>query len=74
MTVVKKEMPDSESEKLRLCLKVIRDLHTKPSDILINGKTASQTAHEYVMMGKIKRGHYKQCHRKKKRRVEPYKK
>ena len=60
-------MDAAESEKLRLCLKVIRELSTLPSDILVNGKSASQTAHEYVMAGKEKRGVYKQAHSSKKR-------
>lgn len=49
---------DAASE-IRNCLKMIRCLDTMPSDILPNGKSASSTAHEYVMQGKIKREDYK---------------
>ena len=39
----------------RSCLKLIRNLSTKPSDVLPNGKSASETAHEYIMRSKLKR-------------------
>lgn len=50
---------EQEAENIRNCLKMIRCLDTMPGDILPNGKTASATAHEYVMHGKIKRCVYK---------------
>lgn len=46
-------------ENIRTCLKLIRDLDTMPGDTLPNGETASFTAHEYVMHGRIKRCVYK---------------
>lgn len=68
---------DKEGESIRNCLKMIRSLDTMPSDILPNGKSASETAHDYVLQGKIKRIDYKKkqdeggspvSHKKKKRK------
>lgn len=53
------------AEKLRMCLKMIRSLDTMPSHVLSNGKTASETAHLYILAGKLKRGAYKQRRAKK---------
>lgn len=53
-------------KKTRNCLKLIRDLHTLPSDILPNGKTASEFAFEYILAGKKKRFAYKKTTRTKK--------
>ena len=60
---------DAEGESIRTCLKMIRSLDTLPGDILPNGKTASHTAHEYVMNGKIKRYVHK---RRDGRQKRPY--
>lgn len=46
---------DAEGDRMRACLKMIRNMDTMPGDILPNGRTASSTAHEYVLNGKIKR-------------------
>ena len=48
-------MVDINNNSIRTCLKMIRDISTMPSDILPNGKSASETAHEYVM---LRRGVY----------------
>jgi hypothetical protein len=44
-----------DAEKIRVCLKIIREPNTLPEMLLPNGKTASETAHEYVLDGKTKR-------------------
>ena len=44
---------------LRRCLHDIRDPATTPSTILVNGKTAEETAHAYLLQGNRKRNHQK---------------
>lgn len=44
---------------LRKCLRIIRDIHTLPSTILPNGKSAELTAHIYVLSGNKKRNQQK---------------
>ena len=48
-----------------LIMKMIRNPNTKPSDVLPNGLTASETAFLYLIESRVRRTLYKTRHKRK---------
>ena len=61
---------EEKDERVRQCLKIIRQETTMPNDILPNGLTASETAYLYVLQSRQRRSFYKREGQRKRKREQ----